>query len=170
MSIKTVTVRSAGRKGKGVFALRGFRKGEIVLIYKKSKILNKHEIPKRWTGKYKYLDVVGLDKFMIMKPPECYINCSCDPNVYVKNWKFVAMHPIKKGEEIVGDCAINNDFDHVEKCLCHSRRCRKMYPGNFFKLNKKLQKKYLPYLYPWFKKKHKTEIEKLKIASSSPQS
>ncbi|MBI4170669.1 MAG: SET domain-containing protein [Candidatus Aenigmarchaeota archaeon] len=101
MSAKDVIVKSAGRKGKGVFAARDFKKGEVVLIYKKSKILNKHEIPKRWTGKYKYLDVVGQDKFMIMKPPERYINCSCDPNVYVKNWKFVAMHPIKKGGEFL---------------------------------------------------------------------
>lgn len=162
--MRNVVVRKAGKKGKGVFAARDFRKGEIVLPYKKGRILRGNVIPKVWKGKFRHLDRVGEDEFIIMKPPERYINCSCDPNVFIKNWKIIAMKPIKKGEEIAYDCAINNSYDVKQKCFCGAKICRGRYPLSFFKLDKRLQKKYLPYLDTWSKKLYKKKLEEIKKA------
>ena len=156
-----VEVRNAGKKGKGVFAVRDFKKGGLVLPYQKSKIFKGSEVPRVWKGKFRYLDRVGENEFVIMKPPERYVNCSCDPNVFVKDWKIIAIRSIKKGEEVVYDCAINNVYDVKLKCLCKSRNCRGVYPGSFFKLSKKLQKRYLSYLDVWFRKLYRKELAKL---------
>ena len=83
---------------------------------------------------------------MVMQAPERYINHSCDPNVFIKNWKIIAMKPIKKGEEIVFDYSINSDFPVAFRCRCGAKSCRGFYSVSFFKLNRRLQKKYLPYL------------------------
>lgn len=145
--MKNVIVKSAGRKGKGVFALRNFSKGEIVLRYKRGKILDESESPKTWKGKYVYLDKVGDGKFMIMKPPERYINHSCDTNIYIKNWKFIATKSIRKGQEICVDYSINNDYSGVKfKCYCKSKNCRKTYLSRFFNLPKNFRKSICPIL------------------------
>lgn len=161
MPVKIVAVMRAGKKGLGVFACCDFRKGETVLRYKKGKILRENQVPRVWKGRFRYLDRVGKDKYMIMKPPERYINSSCDPNVYIKNWKIIAIRPIKKGEELVFDYSINSNFPVAFKCRCMARNCRGVYSKSFFKLDKKLQKKYLPYLDTWFKKLYRKKLDKL---------
>ena len=150
------------RKGKGVFAARYFMKGDVILTYKKTKLFKGNEVPKVWKNKFRYLDCVGKDKYMIMQKPERYINSSCDPNIYIKNWKIIAMKPIRKGEQLTFDYSINNDFSIAFKCICDAENCRGFYSISFFKLNKKLQKKYLPYLDTWFKKLYKKELSKVK--------
>jgi hypothetical protein len=100
-----------------------------------------------------------------MQPPEKYINHSCNPNSYTKTIKGVrkvfAMENIKKGEEITYDYSINGYNDGTFQCNCGSENCRKRYQGNFFKLPKKIQLKYLTYLDGWFVKEHKREVDKL---------
>ena len=71
------------------------------------------------------------------------------------------MRPIKKGEELVFDYSINSDFPVAFKCRCGTKNCRGVYSKSFFKLDKKLQKKYLPYLGTWFKKLYRKKLEKL---------
>lgn len=101
-----------------------------------------------------------------MQAPEKYINHSCDPNVFVKSEngarKVYAMRDIPQGEEIAYDYSINGDNDGMFECHCGSKHCRKIYQGNFFKLPKTLQRKYLPYLDDWFVKKHNFEIRELR--------
>ena len=157
-----VVVKRADKKGKGVFALRDFNKGETILRYKKSKVFRDSEAPKVWKGKFRYLDRVGKSSYMVMQPPERFINHSCSPNVYIKNWKIIAMKSIKKGEELVFDYSINNDFPVTFRCKCGSKSCRGLYSQSFFKLPKALQKKYLPYLDTWFRRLYRKEIGKLR--------
>jgi|SRR3989338_1373732 len=159
--MQKVIIRKAGRKGKGVFAARDFRKGEIVLRYQKSKVFKDNEVPKIWKGKFRYLDRIDRNKYMIMQPPERFINHSCEPNVFIKNWKIIAMKSIKKGDEIVFDYSINSDFSTSFKCRCGAANCRGVYSVSFFRLDKKLQKKYLPYLEAWFRRLHRKELAKL---------
>lgn len=63
-------------------------------------------------------------QFNFMKPHERFINHSCDPNVFVKNWKIIAMRSIEKSEELVFDYSINSDFPVAFKCRCGARNCR----------------------------------------------
>lgn len=114
------------------------------------------------------LDYLADGKIVIMQAPERYINHSCDPNGYAKTdngiRRVFAMREIRKGEEIVGDYSINGYNDGTFKCRCGSKNCRGVYRGNFFKLPKTLQKKYLPYLDDWFVAQFKDEINRLRCS------
>ena len=164
--LRNVIVKNAGKKGKGVFAAGDFRKGDVVLRYKKSGIFKGSEVPKVWRGKFRYLDRVGKDKHMIMQPPERYINHSCDPNVFIRNRKIFAMKPIKKYDELFFYYSINSDFPVAFRCRCGAKNCRGIYSTSFFSLDKKLQKKYLPYLDTWFRKLYAKKLAKLKAKKS----
>jgi len=72
------------------------------------------------------------------------------------------MRGIKNEEEITFDYSINGYNDGTFGCRCGSKNCRGIYQGNFFKLPKLLQKKYLPYLDDWFVEQHKEKIDELR--------
>lgn len=105
------------------------------------------------------------NKIVLMQSPEVYINHSCDPNTYVKTIdgirKVLAMRDIKTGDEVTYDYSINGDDDGTFNCGCGSKNCRGVYQGNFFKLPKDIQLKYLPYLDDWFTKKYALETKLL---------
>lgn len=163
--MKNVIVKKSVIQGNGVYANKNFRKGEIVLFIDDSHIvmdettLTKHQLEFD-------CDYLANGKTILMQEPEKYINHSCDPNTYVKTINGVrqvlAMHDIKIGDEITYDYSINGYNDGTFKCNCGSKNCRVIYQGSFFKLPKKVQLKYLPYLEDWFIQEHKKEIETLK--------
>ena len=82
------------------------------------------------------------------------------------------MKDIRKGQEIFFDYSISaipighpihgSNFSWKMKCQCKSKNCRKIVEGDFFKLPKELQIKYLPYLDSWFKNKVWDRLRKLK--------
>lgn len=82
-----VAVRDSRIHGKGVFALRDFGKGDLVLeIYDsypvpdRSKLTSdqsKHEIDV-------FIDKDGKEKVVVLPSPERYTNHSCDPNITSK--------------------------------------------------------------------------------------
>jgi SET domain-containing protein len=163
--MKNVVVKKSRISGKGVFSNRSFKKGEVILEMDDSHVVTdqteltkeQHELE---------LDYLADGKIVIMQVPERYINHSCDPNSYVKTVsgirKVFAMRDIQKGEEIVGDYSINGYNEGTFECHCGSKNCRVIYRGNFFKLPKALQKKYLPYLDDWFLEQFKDEIISLR--------
>ena len=69
-----------------------------------------------------------------------------------------ANRDFKKGEEVTYDYSINGDNNGTFPCACGSKRCRRTYQGNFFKLPRELQLEYLPYLDEWFVQKHVEEL------------
>ncbi len=89
--------------GKGVFAYRDFKKGEIVIIYNLKRLtdeefqklpeMEKNFVHKHWKITYLYL------------PPARYVNHSLNPNTIqdLKNKCDIALRDIKKGEEITTD-------------------------------------------------------------------
>lgn len=160
--MQNVTIKFVNkRRGKGVFAAQNFAKGETVLPYQKSRVFRASELPRHWTGKFRYCDRIGKDTFMIMQAPERFINHSCEPNVYIKNFKIIAMRQIAKGEEITFDYSINSDFPVAFACRCGSQRCRGVFGTSFFTLPKGLQKKYVAYLDTWFKRLYSKKLSKL---------
>jgi len=89
--------------GKGVFANRDFKKGEVVITYKlkpltKEEFENLPESEKEFT--HRHFGVIQL-----YPAPERYVNHSPDPNTIqdIKRKCDLAKRDIKKGEEITTD-------------------------------------------------------------------
>lgn len=140
--------------GKGIFAARNIKEGEIVSIIK-GKIINWVVIDKKtsafgpnWIG-------CGKNKWIDPKPPFNYLNHSCNPNVGIKGSKIVvALKNIQKGEEILIDYSIT-EHDQLwqleKKCKCGSKNCRKVIKSIQF-LPKNVYNKYMPYVPSFFQK------------------
>lgn len=162
--MKNVVVKRSRISGKGVFSSKNFREGEVILEIDDSYVVSDSSRLTKEQHEFE-LDYLADGKIVIMQAPERYMNHSCDPNSYVKTVngirKVFAMRDIQKGEEIVGDYSINGHNEGTFKCRCGSKNCRLVYQGNFFKLPKALQKKYLPYLDDWFVEQFKDEIVRL---------
>lgn len=160
-----VEVRGSGIQGKGVYSLKDFNKGEIVLEIDDSDVVTEDRELTQEDFEF-HCDYIGDGKAVLMKSPEVYINHSCNPSTYVKTIdgirKVVAMRDIRKGDEITYDYSINGYNDGEFECNCGSDNCRGTYQGNFFHLPRELQIKYLPYLDTWFVNEHKKELEGLK--------
>ncbi|OGM15356.1 hypothetical protein A2V56_03235 [Candidatus Woesebacteria bacterium RBG_19FT_COMBO_42_9] len=162
--MKRVTVKVSKIQGKGVYALENIKKGEIVLEINDSHAVKDPSKLTKYQHEYE-CDYLADGKIVLMQPPERHINHSCDSSTYVKTIegkrKVFAMKDIKKGDEITYDYSINGYNDGTFDCHCGSKNCRGVYQGNFFKLPKDLQIRYLPYLDNWFVKEHENEIDRL---------
>lgn len=112
-----IIVKKSKIKGRGVFAKRDFKKGEIVLKWN-PEILTKQEAGKLTTKQKHYL-YQGENKYFLMQPPEKYVNHSCDANTMAKNKSDIAIKNIKKGEEVTSRYT-NFSF----KCKCGSEKCK----------------------------------------------
>ena len=120
-----VIIKNSKIQGKGVFAGADFRKKDIVMKWDDSVILTKNEakkIPKRYR---KYL-VFFRGRYIMAQSPEKYLNHSCEPNTKEGRLCDVAARDIKKGEELTTDYSINAPPHIKMKCLCGSRKCRKI--------------------------------------------
>lgn len=86
--------------GKGVYANRGFKKGEIVIRYN-LKPLTKEELEKLPESE-KIFTHTHWGQTYLYGEPERYVNHSDRPNTYqdVKNKCDIALRDIKKGEMI----------------------------------------------------------------------
>jgi len=152
--MKTISVKTVGKKGKGVFSLKNFKPGQTILKLKHNKIVSREVVSKLSYHYQNHMGYVGNGKYAIYKSPEKYINHSCEPNAYFKHINsfrenVIGIKPIKKGEEIVCDYTIDSVDDWKMKCQCESENCRKIVRGVFKSLSKQLQIKYLPYAPKW---------------------
>ena len=178
---KKIVIKKTGKKGKGVFALKNIKKGEIVLRkdltrlkrYSLKEISRNPKLKKLG----EHCDYAGNGKYVIDFSPASYVNHSCNPNSYVEfktlgKAKYIAKRDIKKGEEITVDYTLGA-VDQIRgaypryqihywkmKCRCGSKNCRKIVRGDFFKLPKKVQLQKLPYLPTWTKRRYSKRISK----------
>lgn len=163
--MKNVEVRRSNIQGTGVYALRKFDEGEIILDIDDSHIVDDPSTLSEEDNKYN-CDYLDNGKIILMKNPERSINHSCDPSSYVKTIngirKVIAKRDIAMGDEITYDYAINGENAGTFPCKCGSKICRGTYIGNFFELPIAKQKEYLPFLDDWFRNKYKEKLEKLK--------
>lgn len=162
-SMENVEVKTSDVQGNGVFALKSFQKDEVVLIIDDSHVVT--DPSKLPIEEKDHCDYLSDGKIVLMQSPEVYINHSCDPNTYVKTIdgqrNVVAMKDIQKGDEVTYDYAINGYYDSSDICHCGSKNCRGTISPNFFKLSKKRQLEYFPYLDEWFKKQFISELKKI---------
>ena len=158
---KDLEVRKNKKVGPfGVFAKKNFRKGELVLMTVPGTIIHKGDFRyvSPYSERWNYYDE---SHYYFMSDPEFYINHSCDPNVILKDFAISAIRPIKKGEEVCYDYSLDGIDEWKMECKCGKKRCRKIVDGRYFKLPKKLQKEYLPYLPKWFRRYFKERLENL---------
>jgi len=170
---RDVIVKDAGEKGRGLFANRDFKKGEVILFYDLTKVKKRYTLEEieRSGIDSEHWEYVGRSKYVLDYSPASYVNHSCDPNAYVEfktlsKRYLIALKPIRKGEEITKDYTLEaiDQIDNetwILNCNCGSKDCRKKVTGDFFKLPKEIQKKKLPYLPTWVKKKYKDRIKGL---------
>ena len=144
---KVIVVKTK-KYGKGVFADKLIKKGEIVATFD-GKIYD--DDFDDWTpdllnhtiqfAKAKWRDSKGVAR---------YLNHSCDPNCGIKKlFKVVAMRDIQPGEEITWDYEMTEKSDWWKlKCKCGTPICRKVI-GNYRNMPRKIRQKYQGYISDW---------------------
>jgi len=118
-------IKNSFIEGKGVFALRDFIKGEIVLQWDISHTLPKEKVDKMSNEEKKYISFFN-GKYVIMQEPEKYVNHSCEPNTTANDFCDVAIRDIKEGEEITADYTEELPPNTYMKCNCGSNKCKKI--------------------------------------------
>ena len=120
MNTDKVEVKDSNIEGKGVFALRDFKKGEEILCWDISNVISKEKVDKMSTKEERYVSFIN-GVYVVMQSPEKYVNHSCDSNTKIENFSDIAIKDIKKGEEITGDYG----EDLPLNCNCGSKKCRR---------------------------------------------
>ncbi len=119
---KDIIVKKSKIQGKGVFANRNFKKGEIVIKWNTSKKINKSEFAKLPKHKKKYIALIN-GEYIVNQSPAKFVNHSCNSNTKVKNFCDVAIRNIKNGEEITGNYIKDTPEKEKWACKCGSKDC-----------------------------------------------
>src|SRR5688500_2460313 len=120
---RKVEVRESSIHGLGLYALRDFRAGEIVLRWNLSRLIPKVEMISLPEEERKYTHRFDAEKILIVQPPERYVNHSCDNNTEVRDFCDVAIRNIAAGEEITSDYSMD-DSGSKFNCRCRAENCR----------------------------------------------
>ena len=129
--------------GKGIILSKDVAQDEIIFRFVGQKISNKMS----WRRGPNCLQI-GYSEWLSPDPNSAgrYLNHSCNPNAGIRGRRtIVAMKPIKAGEEVVIDYALNeiHPLWHM-KCNCQSKNCRKVVKP-YQDLPVQRQKKYIKY-------------------------
>lgn len=144
--IRDVEVRSAGGKGRGVYARRAFVEGEFIFRRRHARVLSGRELPAASDWQREHLCELGFDRFAVLAPPGCYLNHSCDPNAMRHGVKVFAWRPIREGDEITIDYRLNAfDDGSAWPCECGTASCTGMVEGSYFAMDPDRQAALLPH-------------------------
>ena len=139
--MKVITEKSQIH-GKGLFAKKQIKIGEIIFIAKGKEI--KILISDEEKAKVASMDwfAVGKNKWIEPTKSCAFINHSCNPNCGIRGkLTFVVLKNIKKGEEITFDYSLNEaDIFWNMKCKCHSEKCREIIKSIQFLPQKKFER------------------------------
>lgn len=122
MKTDNVTIKTSDIHGKGVFASRDFKVGEIVLRWDISNVLSENEVSKMTQEETRYITFLD-DKYVLMQEPERFVNHSCDANTTAKQFCDVAKRDIKRGEEITANYQEELPPNTYMECHCGSPSC-----------------------------------------------
>lgn len=121
-----VEIREAPGKGRGVFALRQFAIGELVMVGRAVELVSERTI---------YSVQIDWDRHVHFDQPSVMSNHSCDPNCGLRandhdGYDFIALRLIESGEEITWDyCMSECEVIHIDACYCGAANCRKTLNG-----------------------------------------
>lgn len=121
--IMDVEIRKSPIHGSGVYALRSFRAGEIVLRWDTSRRVPGERIADYMQRDGIYLHPYDANSYLIVQSPERYVNHSCKHNMEVTDFMDVAIRDIASGDEITS----NYETDGAGLtfiCRCGMPNCR----------------------------------------------
>lgn len=150
-----IEVRDAGSKGKGVFVLRSFQRGEFIFRRRHGRVVSNGDIPLLTADERRHLCELDYRTSAVLLPPGCYLNHSCEPNAMRSGVKVFAWRDIRAGEELAIDYRLNAFGDERWECLCGSASCRGYIVGDFFSLDPERQREYLPYAPAFIRSEHR---------------
>jgi SET domain-containing protein len=155
-----IEIKDSGIKGKGLFARRDIKKGEVIFRFQGILGDDAHT-----NGKSLQIDDDLFLESTIFY--DDYLNHSCDPDCFI-DWKtldLVAKRDIKMGDEINFDYCTSDwdDTDLLEdwsfKCGCEAIDCVGVMKG-FKHLTREEKKIRLQFISPFLMKMCKKECEK----------
>lgn len=118
-----VEIRSSSIHGKGLFALRRFEPGEVVLHWNLSHAIRNEEVASLAAEERKYLHPLDQYRSVIVQRPERFVNHSCNNNTVVREFCDVAIKRIEPGEEITSDYSSDGSGASFN-CTCGDENCR----------------------------------------------
>lgn len=143
--ITDIIVKNAGDKGKGVFALRDFARGDFIFRRRHGRVIANRDIPSLAEEDQRHLCELDWETSAILLAPGCYLNHSCDPNAIRRGVNVYAWKDIRQGEEITIDYRLNAFTGERWECCCDSANCQGYVINSFFSLTEEQQHLYLPY-------------------------
>jgi uncharacterized protein len=143
-------VRTSGKHGRGLFAAKAIRKGEIVSI-RGGHIVSRRE-ERRMRKPAGYWGYPIADEFVLaplnkreVDSVMMFLNHSCEPNVGIQGQiVFVAMRAIRAGEELAIDYAMFGGDAKRMRCACGAASCRGVITATDWR-RKDLQRRYAGY-------------------------
>ena len=125
MATDDIEVRQSTIQGRGLYALRAFERGEIVLRWDLSHTFPREQLSSMSEQERRYTHPLDEQRYLIVQPPERFVNHSCNNNTEVRDFCDVAIRRIGIGEEITSDYGSDGSGVSFE-CLCGSDNCRGM--------------------------------------------
>src|SRR5688572_6997994 len=98
--ITDIIVKEAGIKGKGVFALHDFARGEFIFRRRHGRVVRNDEIDSLSEEDQRHLCELDWQHSAVLLAPGCYLNHACDPNAMRSGTRVFAWKDIGQGEEI----------------------------------------------------------------------
>ncbi|MEK6889941.1 MAG: SET domain-containing protein-lysine N-methyltransferase [Nanoarchaeota archaeon] len=120
--MNNLIVNNSTIHGKGVFANKDFKKGEVVIKYNLKK-LTKEQFD-NLSEEEKHFTSIKEDKIYLFPSPERYVNHSCESNTNPSSDGDIAIKNIKSGEEITTDYRKDDVPGLNMKCNCKSKNCK----------------------------------------------
>ena len=147
-------VRGSPIHGRGLFAIAGIKRGEIVCI-KGGHIFDRETLNLVSAALGPAEIQIGEDLFIgpldesEREGSMIFSNHSCDPNIGVQGQiVFVAMRDIVPGEELTHDWATTDDDTYEMSCECGAETCRRVITGQDWRRSD-LQEKYSGF-FSWY--------------------
>lgn len=151
MDNRKAKLKNTKKYGRGVFAHKKIKKGEVIAAFDGQIYDYDFE---DWTDDL-YNHAIQIDKrlWRDSKGMARYINHSCDPNCGIKKRiQVVAMRDILPGEEITWDYEMTEKNPHWRmKCRCGTPICRKVI-GHHKNMPKQIRAKYKGFISSWITK------------------
>ncbi len=128
--------------GRGLFATRDFREGEVIVRFT-GPLITLEEAVKNGEANANALQI-GPTDYIDPEPPGVFLNHSCEPNAGMLGKTMVrALRPIRAGEEIFFDYSTTmSEKLWTMRCECGASVCRGII-GDFHDLPEELQQRYL---------------------------
>lgn len=113
-------------QGKGIILSQDVEKDEVIFLFRGKEV---NYVGGRWQHNPNWLQI-GYARWIDpgKNSTGTFLNHSCSPTAGVRGKnKIVAMHALKKGEEVTIDYALSETYPiwHM-RCSCKSKNCRKV--------------------------------------------